>query len=217
MASKQGPSGGLIALAIINIVFSVLLVCTGATGLVISGDSGAFMAPQLQDEQMEVPPMPDEVQSHQRIKAGVALVEGILLAAGGIGLLICARWSPTVCRIFAVFCILSSIGLFGMYVLTVGEAHQEWIKEVMRQSTNQQQEMPAGLMDSISAFAGPMGEICCASPLVIYSIVLLVVLSRPSIKRQFEPEMPAPPDSLTPVNTQTNEHDTDDRVPPEQF
>lgn len=173
-------SGGVIALGVISIIYSISFrLCCGVGSLLSSLFATAFAGflatlPEMDKTQM----MPLEMMStgpmraYSIINGFVLLILGIMLLAGGIGLLKLRPWgrnlSLGVAAAEIVWVLISfAINVFFVYPL---------MAEMMGEELPQEPQMIMNVVSGI--FSALMS--------LVYPIVLLVMLNIKSIKEQFE-------------------------------
>ena len=184
MAAQKKLSGGIIAIAVINFVLAAFCLCGGLLGVAATAKP-MFKLPQPPgQEEIVIPDMPEEVVTFSHAKGTVSLIEFVLIVAGGVGLLLLAPWGRLSTMTYAVLNIVASVVFTAYYLAVVSGPNAEWVAEVMaaRGGAAPQQ----GVADMMGAM-GSFGVFCVAVPLMVYSIVLLIVLTRPNVKRQFGP------------------------------
>jgi len=178
--SPQSPrhaSGGVVALGILCIVYSVLFNLCGS----LIGLSLPLWVPAFLDFLIRVAP---EVQNLEALFRGpmmwyivitsfVSLILGICFLAGGIGLLKLLPWSRTLLLAASVAAIVWNIINFLIAQLII----TPWVSDAM--PMEDVRSSPQAIGQIIGGFFGVIVQL--ALP-----IVLLIFLTRPSIREQFE-------------------------------
>jgi hypothetical protein len=167
------PSGGVIALGVINIIYAVFFrLCCGASTLLL-GNVILKMA-EMQKTQFPIQMLSNRaVKSYMMIGASVLLILGIFLLISGIGLLMLRPWgrnlSMGVAAAEIVWVILNfAINIFFISPLAVQQASE---------GASQAQQMVGNVVLQIFG----------ALLTLVYPIVLLICLNLKSIREQFEP------------------------------
>jgi hypothetical protein len=166
------PSGGVVALGIISIIYSsTFYFCCGFSSI-----AAPFFAFQQYAQKQGLPDFqpPGAVQAYSLINGAIYIMLGILLIIGGIGLLRLRPWGRSLSISTAVALIVWAVIALAINLFLAYPAQTD----MMGDEFTPEQRM------IVLAIAGILGAIFQ----VVYPIVLLICLNLKQIKRQFEPE-----------------------------
>ena len=180
-AAPYGPvrkaTGGLMALGILSIIYAVMFQICGS----IFGLSLLFWAPALAHFlENQIPDAPNigalfegPFMTYIVLSSLVSLILGLSFLFGGIGLLKLRPWARSLALGASVATIVWNImnTLIGIFIVT------PWVNRAVGQGAA---DAPQIIGQVVGSFAGLLFQL--ALP-----IALIVFLTRPSFKEQFEP------------------------------
>jgi hypothetical protein len=198
---KKRPTA-VTVIAVLNFVFAGLsiaasLCVTGIAALAYVGLSNApAPKPGEPDLKSFINLIDQEVPSLKYYMVGslaLELVMKVILIAAGIGLLRLRPWGRTLCLVYAVVTILVTIASTA-YTIAVSnpgmeQAQHRWIAEIQEKQRAAGQvvmQQPANNPFGGSV-GGAVGSVIGAVIGITYSVVLLVIMSLPNVKRAFYP------------------------------
>jgi hypothetical protein len=180
MPDRRRPSATLIAIAVTNLVFAAFVLAMGVLPNVVDINWALGLIFGVSADSL--PSIPEEVSFYYRVTGAEAIVESLLLWAGGIGLLLVAHWGRVACLIYAGLTLVAHVLSTAADVLLIQPVAEPWLVELSEAvaSARHAVEPP-----EVSALTGVATGLCCASPYIAYSLVLFAVLTRPAVKDEF--------------------------------
>jgi hypothetical protein len=198
---KRERPASVLVLAILQIVFgSLCFMLTTCGGVVqFAGGNKMFKPPPGQGAPKDDPEEKLEKLMEQKVPAykavqvaqlGLGILLSVALLVSGIGLLKLRPWARTLALVYAVVSILETIGsiiyesLFTMPIL------KEFVAgERARPGLTPDEKMGYDMMEMIGNFA-----VFAPLIIVIFPIVVLIILLRPSVRAAFSdaPREPVP-------------------------
>jgi hypothetical protein len=178
---RQKPSGGVVALGVISIIYSIFFyLCGGIVSVATPFFSSALQ--QFAEKQginnFAISPA---MQAYSLINGVIIIVLGTLLIIGGIGLLGLRRWGRNLSISAATALIVWLLIAFVIDIFFYYPSQNQMLQEQLGQFSEGQQMV----VMVVSRIFGIFFQLA-------YPVILLVCLHLRSIKTQFETEMNSP-------------------------
>ena len=170
-------TGGIIAVAAVNIVLALLFLASGSVSALIDP---TLLMQFVAGTAVDIPPAPKEFVVFARLKGMETFIEGMLLLSGGIGLLLLANWARITTLVYAGLAIVASVTSLVIYALYVSPLSAPWHVQV--------DEMLPTMGGSAAAMAPGLDVLArqfCGFPILCYSVFLFLMLNHPPIKEAF--------------------------------
>jgi len=168
------PSGGVVALGIINIVYSALFYSCCGLGSIFTSFLGPVFQKFAEEQELTGFESAGPLQAYNIINGIVIIGLGILLIIGGIGLLRLRPWGRSLSISTAVALIIWILIAFAINLFFLFPTQSRMVSD---QFTPEQQMIFLVIAGIVAVFFQ-----------LIYPVVLLVCLNLRSIKLQFEEE-----------------------------
>lgn len=167
-------SGAVVALGVFNIVYAILFrLCCGFVGAISYLVFGAAMQRFAEEQGVQMPAfeLSGPLQAYSTINAFLSLVLGVALLAAGIGLLTLRPWGRSLSLGVAAAEVVWAIIDFGISLFLIYPRMAEMIQGELTPAQQMVFSVVVGVVSVLIRLA--------------YPVVLLVALSRGSVKRQF--------------------------------